>query len=138
MAMLFTIGANAADLVWIGGTGNWNAAGNWSPSQLPTAADNAIITNHGTYTVNRIDAQNAAVACAARVDVAARIGRETRRSRYLERRGRFWRRTLVAEVHARPLTGTGAGQRDYEGRLGKWILGVSAIEESETSNNQQQ
>src|ERR1022692_2756414 len=52
VAILFaTVGANAADLVWIGGTGNWNAAGNWSPAQLPTAADNAIITNIGTYTV---------------------------------------------------------------------------------------
>src|SRR4249920_1555734 len=43
--------ASAADLVWIGGTGNWNAAGNWSPAQIPTAADNAWITNNGTYTV---------------------------------------------------------------------------------------
>jgi hypothetical protein len=43
--------ANATDLVWIGGTGNWNAAGNWSPAQVPTAADNAFITNNGTYTV---------------------------------------------------------------------------------------
>jgi len=42
---------NAADLVWIGGTGNWNAAGNWSPAQVPTGADNALITNSGTYTV---------------------------------------------------------------------------------------
>ena len=50
-AMLFTFGANAADLVWIGGTGNWSAAGNWSPAQLPTAADNVFITNSGTYTV---------------------------------------------------------------------------------------
>jgi hypothetical protein len=43
--------ANATDLVWIGGTGNWNAAANWSPAQVPTAADNAWITNSGTYTV---------------------------------------------------------------------------------------
>ena len=43
--------ANATDLVWIGGTGNWNAAGNWSPAQVPTAADSAWITNNGTYTV---------------------------------------------------------------------------------------
>ena len=49
--MLFTAGAKATDLVWIGGTGNWNAAGNWSPAQVPTAADNAFITNTGTYTV---------------------------------------------------------------------------------------
>jgi hypothetical protein len=43
--------ASATDLVWVGGSGNWNAAGNWSPAQLPTAADTAIITNTGTYTV---------------------------------------------------------------------------------------
>src|SRR5947209_19910480 len=51
VTMLFTAGANAADLVWIGGTGNWNAAGNWSPAQIPTAADNVWITNNGDYTV---------------------------------------------------------------------------------------
>jgi len=43
--------ANATDLVWTGGTGNWNAAANWSPAQVPTASDNAWITNNGTYTV---------------------------------------------------------------------------------------
>ena len=43
--------AHAADLVWIGGTGNWNVAGNWSPAQVPTAADNAFVTNAGTYTL---------------------------------------------------------------------------------------
>jgi len=51
-AVLLTIsGANATDLVWIGGTGDWTAAGNWSPAQVPTAVDNAWITNSGTYTV---------------------------------------------------------------------------------------
>ena len=49
--MLFAIAGKAADLVWIGGTGNWNAAGNWSPAQIPVAGDNAFITNNGTYTV---------------------------------------------------------------------------------------
>lgn len=43
--------AHPMDLVWVGGTGNWNSAGNWNPIQIPTAADNAIITNSGTYTV---------------------------------------------------------------------------------------
>ena len=43
--------ARATDLVWIGATGNWNVAGNWSPAQIPTAADNAWITNNGTYVV---------------------------------------------------------------------------------------
>jgi hypothetical protein len=43
--------ANATDLVWIGGTGNWNASPNWSPAQIPSAADDVWITNNGTYTV---------------------------------------------------------------------------------------
>ncbi|HZI31396.1 MAG TPA: hypothetical protein VFF11_03585, partial [Candidatus Binatia bacterium] len=42
---------NAADLLWVGGTGNWNAAGNWTPAQVPGVADNAFITNNGSYTV---------------------------------------------------------------------------------------
>ena len=54
-AVLFATEAKAANLVWIGGTGNWNAAANWTNElgspQLPTAADNAFITNNGTYTV---------------------------------------------------------------------------------------
>jgi hypothetical protein len=50
--MLFTLGATATDLVWIGGTGNWNAAGNWNPAQVPGGGDNAWITNNGTYTVS--------------------------------------------------------------------------------------
>ena len=49
--LLVVAAANATDLVWIGGTGNWNAAANWSPAQLPAAADNVFITNNGIYTV---------------------------------------------------------------------------------------
>jgi hypothetical protein len=43
--------SNAADFVWIGGTGAWNLAGNWSPAAVPGSADNAFITNSGNYTV---------------------------------------------------------------------------------------
>ena len=49
--LLLNTHAKALDLVWIGGTGDWNVAGNWSPAQVPTAADNAWITNSGSYTV---------------------------------------------------------------------------------------
>src|SRR5512141_3068831 len=59
--LLFTVAATgvllnsstieAADLVWVGGTTNWNNASNWSPAQVPTAADNAWITNAGSYVV---------------------------------------------------------------------------------------
>ncbi len=51
----------AADITWIGGTGLWNNAGNWSPAQLPGAGDNVFINNSGTYTVTLPDAVNATV-----------------------------------------------------------------------------
>ena len=66
--------ADATDLVWIGGTGNWNAAGNWNPAQVPTAADNAWITNNGTYTVT-VSAGTAATA--GSVTVGGAIGTQT-------------------------------------------------------------
>ena len=55
---LLATALNAADLVWVGGTGFWNAAANWSPAQIPGAADRAIITNNGTYTVVVPDSVN--------------------------------------------------------------------------------
>ena len=51
-AALWIANANAAtNLVWIGGTGLWNAPANWSPARVPTAIDNVFITNTTTYTV---------------------------------------------------------------------------------------
>lgn len=38
----------ATDRAWVGGTGNWSTAGNWSPNGVPTASDNAIVTTFGT------------------------------------------------------------------------------------------
>ena len=35
---------------WVGGTGDWNVASNWSPAQVPTASDIAEIQN-GTVTI---------------------------------------------------------------------------------------
>lgn len=36
----------AAEVVWTNTAGgNWNTAANWSPNQVPTAAENASITN---------------------------------------------------------------------------------------------
>ncbi len=51
LALLKPSYATAADLVWIGGTGAWDAAPNWSPPQLPGPVDRVYITNNGTYTV---------------------------------------------------------------------------------------
>ncbi|HYG25182.1 MAG TPA: immunoglobulin domain-containing protein [Verrucomicrobiae bacterium] len=42
----------AADVVWTNAAGgNWSAAANWNPNQVPTGADAAWITNSGSYTV---------------------------------------------------------------------------------------
>lgn len=44
--------AHAATLTWtnlVGG--NWSVAANWNPNQVPGSADNAVITNSGTYAV---------------------------------------------------------------------------------------
>jgi hypothetical protein len=42
----------AAQIVWTNTAGgNWNAATNWSPNQVPGSADDAVITASGTYTV---------------------------------------------------------------------------------------
>ena len=41
-----------ATLTWTNTAGGaWTTAANWSPNQVPAAADNASITNSGTYTV---------------------------------------------------------------------------------------
>jgi hypothetical protein len=40
---LVTIPTGAADITWIGGTGNWSVAANWSPATVPGAADNVFI-----------------------------------------------------------------------------------------------
>lgn len=50
----------AATLVWTNTAGGaWNVAAYWSPNAVPAAADDAFITNVGTYTVT----VNAAAVC---------------------------------------------------------------------------
>jgi len=62
-AVLFVAArVDAADILWIGGTGVWNAAPNWVPAQIPGAADNAFITNNGIYTVSIPNSVDATVA----------------------------------------------------------------------------
>lgn len=53
LALLLLIAeTSAAELVWTNTAGgSWNTAANWSPNQIPTAADRVWITNNGTYTV---------------------------------------------------------------------------------------
>src|SRR5215475_3354747 len=42
----------AEDIAWKNPvSGNWGTPGNWNPAKVPDAADNAIITVSGTYTV---------------------------------------------------------------------------------------
>src|SRR5271154_3982173 len=41
-----------AQISWTNGAGgNWNSAANWSPNQIPLAADNVSISLAGSYTV---------------------------------------------------------------------------------------
>ena len=43
---------SGASITWTNlAGGNWNATANWSPNQVPTAADDVYITNNGVYTV---------------------------------------------------------------------------------------
>jgi hypothetical protein len=47
-----TLSADAATLTWTNSAGGlWSTAANWNPNQAPGAADIAVITNDGTYTV---------------------------------------------------------------------------------------
>jgi hypothetical protein len=41
--LLFWGKAEAISINWVGGVGNWNVAANWSPAQIPTAADDVSI-----------------------------------------------------------------------------------------------
>ena len=51
-SLAFSLTANAATVVWTNTAGgNWTAAANWSPNQVPGSSDTAMITNAGTYTV---------------------------------------------------------------------------------------
>ena len=46
------LATRAADIYWTNTLGgNWYVLQNWSPNQLPSAGDNAFITQAGTYTV---------------------------------------------------------------------------------------
>ena len=63
-SILLSMGANptsAASLTWINTSGgDWNIAGNWSPSGVPGATDTALITAAGTYVVTVNDSESAA------------------------------------------------------------------------------
>src|SRR5262245_59419034 len=54
-ALLMGVGiasAPGASLVWTNtGGGSWHTVENWSPNQIPSGADDVIITNAGTYTI---------------------------------------------------------------------------------------
>src|SRR5262245_49801279 len=46
------VNSKSATLVWTNTAGGvWNVAANWSPNQVPVAADQVLVTNSGTYTV---------------------------------------------------------------------------------------
>ena len=50
------ISAQGATVTWTNTAGgNWGVAANWSPNQVPGAADTGLITTPGTYTVTLSD-----------------------------------------------------------------------------------
>ena len=53
--LVFCLNAvHAATVTWTNTAGgNWAAAANWSPNQIPGSADQAVITTAGNYTVGR-------------------------------------------------------------------------------------
>ena len=51
-AILAAFSSQAAVINWTNTVnGNWNVANNWSPNQVPSTNDTAVITNAGSYTV---------------------------------------------------------------------------------------
>ncbi len=47
-----SLASRAASITWTNtGGGNWNVPANWSPNQVPGAADTALVTTPGTYAV---------------------------------------------------------------------------------------
>lgn len=52
LALNFHTSVQAATLVWTNSAGGlWSNATNWSPNGVPGAADSAVVTNTGTYTI---------------------------------------------------------------------------------------
>ncbi|MEI6077879.1 MAG: hypothetical protein WCS94_20025, partial [Verrucomicrobiota bacterium] len=50
--VIFSSHCRAATIVWTNSAGgSWGTTANWSPNQLPTAVDDAYITNSGIYAV---------------------------------------------------------------------------------------
>ncbi len=53
--VVLSLGCNSAlanSITWTNTSGgNWNAAANWSPNQVPASTDDAYVTNNGSYTV---------------------------------------------------------------------------------------
>jgi hypothetical protein len=63
LRILFTMAAplltQAATITWTNTAGgNWNAPANWSPNQVPGAADTAMITTPGSYGVSLTDSES--------------------------------------------------------------------------------
>jgi photosystem II stability/assembly factor-like uncharacterized protein len=52
LLFICTPATRAANIVWTNlSGGNWSAATNWSPNQVPSDSDHAVITNAGSYMV---------------------------------------------------------------------------------------
>ena len=76
LAALLLAGATApsasaagCDKTWLGGSGSWLAAGNWSGGTVPGGGDNVCINNSGTFTVTIVDNGSSGVGSAKSITV---------------------------------------------------------------------
>src|ERR1700678_334358 len=52
LLFLILVSGSNAQISWTNAAGgNWNSAGNWSPNEVPRAADSVSISLNGNYTV---------------------------------------------------------------------------------------
>src|SRR5688572_32736235 len=60
-AMLFAVvpAVGAATIWWVGGSGDWNTAGNWNTGVLPSPNDDVLIDTQGVITVTHASGTNA-------------------------------------------------------------------------------
>src|ERR1017187_5075891 len=68
--LTFLPALHGATVTWVGGSGDWNTATNWSTGLLPGTNDNVVIGagasitvthSSGTHTVNSVQSQQAVV-----------------------------------------------------------------------------
>src|ERR1017187_9880609 len=80
--LTFLPALHGATVTWIGGSGDWNTATNWSTGSLPGTSDNVVIGagpgitvthSFGTHTVNSIQNEQAFVLSGGSLGVSSTV-----------------------------------------------------------------